>query len=352
MPAHAFAPPPPDGPLLATQAARQLGVSIKALRLYEQWGLLQPARTASGYRRYDPPTLRMARNVVALRSAGLSLAQIARLARHTEDDDADLASQVLVQRQEALQGQFQQLQIAGERLRALRQDLAEARWRVDIAALPGSTRASSSTTLSFNLPWPWAGELFSLTTNNSLVYLVGPLGSGKTRLALQLAEVLPEAVFLPQNRLETPPTQCASGHMSSAERERVDQHLAALRQAGATDDAALRLLWCAIEREGGRHPLVIDMIEQGLTQASQEALMPLLRARAGQRPAPIFAMTRSSSILDLPRVGAGEAILLCPANHACPFFVTPVPGAFGHETLTTCLSTPVARARLEAPPTS
>ena len=37
-----------------SEAARRLGVSAKALRLYEQRGLLVPARTAAGWRSYGP----------------------------------------------------------------------------------------------------------------------------------------------------------------------------------------------------------------------------------------------------------------------------------------------------------
>lgn len=57
-------------------------------------------------------------------------------------------------------------------------------------------------------------------------------------------------------------------------------------------------------------------------------------------------MTRSSSILDLSRVGLGEAILYCPASHAAPFVVAPFAGAIGHEALVSCLATPEVRERL------
>jgi hypothetical protein len=66
-----------SAPLLACEAARLLGVSAKALRLYEQRGLLQPARSESGYRHYDSDDLRKARDIVALRTLGLGLAEIA-----------------------------------------------------------------------------------------------------------------------------------------------------------------------------------------------------------------------------------------------------------------------------------
>jgi hypothetical protein len=96
--------------------------------------------------------------------------------------------------------------------------------------------------------------------------------------------------------------------------------------------------------------LVIDMIEEGLARSSQEALMSLLRGRLKMRSAPVIAMTRSLSILDLSRVGPDEAILFCPANHSMPFVVPPFPGAVGFESLCSCLATPEVRARLENAP--
>ena len=40
--------------LSASDAASQLGVTTKALRLYEQRGLMAPGRTPAGYRVYGP----------------------------------------------------------------------------------------------------------------------------------------------------------------------------------------------------------------------------------------------------------------------------------------------------------
>jgi len=69
-----------DAPFLnPSEAARQLGVSAKALRLYEQRGLIAPRRTAAGWRVYGPDEMARAAEIVALRALGLSLAQVARV---------------------------------------------------------------------------------------------------------------------------------------------------------------------------------------------------------------------------------------------------------------------------------
>jgi protein phosphatase len=58
--------------------ARASGLSRKALRLYDDLGLLHPARVdpASGYRQYDPAQLEQARLVAWLRRLGFPLASI------------------------------------------------------------------------------------------------------------------------------------------------------------------------------------------------------------------------------------------------------------------------------------
>jgi DNA-binding transcriptional MerR regulator len=59
--------------LAASQAAAHLGVSAKALRLYEQQGLIAPDRSPAGWRLYDPDDVARAAAVVSLRALGLSL---------------------------------------------------------------------------------------------------------------------------------------------------------------------------------------------------------------------------------------------------------------------------------------
>ena len=60
------------------EAARRVGVSPAALRLYEKRGLVPKAsRTPNGYRQYTHEDLQRARLVRRARRAGLSLEQIA-----------------------------------------------------------------------------------------------------------------------------------------------------------------------------------------------------------------------------------------------------------------------------------
>jgi hypothetical protein len=53
------------------------------------------------------------------------------------------------------------------------------------------------------------------------------------------------------------------------------------------------------------------------------------------------------AILDLDSVSAGEAIILCPANHSPPMRVLPYSGSPGYEAVATCLAAPDVRARTE-----
>jgi len=58
---------------------RRTGLTSRALRFYEARGLVRPLRTASGRRLYGPAELERVQQILALKRAGLSLAQIQRL---------------------------------------------------------------------------------------------------------------------------------------------------------------------------------------------------------------------------------------------------------------------------------
>jgi hypothetical protein len=163
---------------------------------------------------------------------------------------------------------------------------------------------------------------------------------------MRIAAALPDAAFLGLDRLAD---GGASGRArldtDPALKARVDQALAWLVEDGATASDALVVLLAALEADAPA-VVVVDMLEQGLDRATQEALIAHLRRR---RPdaRPLFCLTRSSAILDLDAVGASEAIILCPANHSPPTRVAPYAGTPGYEAVATCLASPDVRARTE-----
>ncbi|UDF31572.1 UNVERIFIED_ORG: MerR family transcriptional regulator [Roseateles sp. XES5] len=305
--------------LTAAEAARELGISIKALRLYERHGLLTPLRTAAGWRIYDPRAMGRATEVAALRRFGMGLAQIRDvLAASGEGLDAALAVH-----QAGLERQLAQIVRTVQSVAAARED----------AALKGD---AGDAAVSLELPWPWGGERFTLPDLKPITYMTGPLGSGKTRLARAIAEALPDAAFIGLER-------SAEGDAAAVARGEV--HLRQLVGMGADLSPALTALILAVEASPAA-VLVIDMVEQGLDQITQQVLRRYLLGRPfAERP--LFLLTRSSAMLDLADVSAQEAILYCPANHDVPMVVSPRKGARGYEAVATCLATPAVRARTE-----
>ncbi|WP_295981274.1 MerR family transcriptional regulator [uncultured Variovorax sp.] len=326
--------------LSPSEAARRLGVSAKALRLYEQRGLVAPERTSAGWRAYGPGQMARAAEIVALRTLGFSLAQVARVLQ----GDPQGLEQTLAAHQAALEAQLHGLAGTVAKIRSLRGDLLQGRTPT-IGELADLSAPASEVRAAFELPWPWDGELFELRDVRALNYIIGPLGSGKTRFARSLAQALPDAVFLGLQRLEEAEVANAKTRLHADRRlkSRVDEAMAWLVEDGAARSDALLVLLAMLDDEGSSN-LVVDMIEQGLDQPTQEALIAWLRRR-GPGARPIFMLTRSSAILDLSAVGPGETIILCPANHSPPTQVAPHPGAPGYEAVATCLATPEVRAR-------
>lgn len=63
--------------MLISEVAHQSGISAKTLRYYEEIGLLDaPARSPSGYRLYDDPTLDRLAFIRSAQAVGLTLGEI------------------------------------------------------------------------------------------------------------------------------------------------------------------------------------------------------------------------------------------------------------------------------------
>jgi DNA-binding transcriptional MerR regulator len=323
--------------LSPSEAAKRLGVSIKALRLYEQRGLVAPIRTAAGWRAYGPGEMARAAEIAALRALGLSLAQVGRVLGGNPQD----LEPVLAAHQGWLEEQVRQSAGAIEKVRKLRADLAQG--QVPTAGELSGLSASAGLRIAFDLPWPWGGERFELRDIQPLTYITGPLGSGKTRLARRIAETLSGAVFLGLERLENGAMARARLDADPNLKSRVDHTLVWLSEDGATISDPLIALLVELEADDPS-ALVVDLVEHGLDQATQEALMAHLRRRSKR---PLFLLTRSCAILDLAAVGLNETILYCPANHSPPIRVAPYPGASGYEAVATCVASPEIRARTQ-----
>lgn len=183
----------------ASEAAQRLGVSTKALRVYERAGLIRPRRSAAGWRLYGPRDLEDARGIIAWRLLGVGLADIAEL----QSADAGARRDLLRTYQATLEARAGAVSAAAEQADELPQS-SEPESAPRARRRPVRGRAGPVT---LTLPWPWGGERWKLEGLGPLNYLTGPLGSGKTRLAESLARAIPGGSFV---GLETQP-----GHFRS-----------------------------------------------------------------------------------------------------------------------------------------
>src|SRR5919197_3067003 len=87
------------------ELSRRTGVSIKALREYTDWGLINTlGRSGANYRLYDTEALRCVQIITELRGLGLTLAEIRALARSYPDQNGQLVGPRLARRLRAARG--------------------------------------------------------------------------------------------------------------------------------------------------------------------------------------------------------------------------------------------------------
>lgn len=85
------APPSDRGVYGISVAAELSGIPVQSLRLYERHGLLRPARSDGGTRRYSADDLARLQRISVLVDAGVNLAGIARILS-LEDHNAELSA--------------------------------------------------------------------------------------------------------------------------------------------------------------------------------------------------------------------------------------------------------------------
>ena len=89
-----------DVVLTAAECAARTGLTVRALRVYERYGLIRPKRSASDWRLYGPAEITRLTEIIALKRLGLSLRHIARLlAGHP----ADIGTLLQMQKQSLLE---------------------------------------------------------------------------------------------------------------------------------------------------------------------------------------------------------------------------------------------------------
>ena len=104
-------------------AAELAGMHPQTLRIYERKGLLEPARTAGGNRRYSEADIDRLRRITELAATGMNLAGIRRVMQ-LEDEVTRLRSEV-----QQLREVIKQAQVEVDR-RAPRRDLVPLRQAV------------------------------------------------------------------------------------------------------------------------------------------------------------------------------------------------------------------------------
>ncbi len=75
-----------DELLTAAECAASIGLTVRALRVYERHGLVAPKRTEKGWRLYGAAEIARLHEILALKQLGLSLSRIAELLKGRDND--------------------------------------------------------------------------------------------------------------------------------------------------------------------------------------------------------------------------------------------------------------------------
>jgi DNA-binding transcriptional MerR regulator len=122
------------------EMAKKLGVSVKALRVYEREGLVAPLRAESGWRAYGPAQVEQLHRIIALRDLGLTLKQIKQLL----DGGQAGFDAVLAMQQDALEAQRAKIGRGLNLLKAARRKLSNG----EALTVDDLTHLTQETTMS------------------------------------------------------------------------------------------------------------------------------------------------------------------------------------------------------------
>lgn len=97
--------PPRSGALTITDLAAVAGTTVRAIRYYEEIGLIAPLRSARNARVYPPTVVALVCRIVELRRLGISLGDIAGACEGDEGACVGGLEQVLISRLAVLDNQ-------------------------------------------------------------------------------------------------------------------------------------------------------------------------------------------------------------------------------------------------------
>lgn len=106
------------------ELARKTGKSVRALRLYEELGLLEPHRSGGGFRLYGPDQVTRVDWIAKLQDLGFSLAEIQTLQGTVEASDT--APQAMEHLRELFRERLATTRVQLEKLQQLERDLTES----------------------------------------------------------------------------------------------------------------------------------------------------------------------------------------------------------------------------------
>lgn len=132
--------------MLIGEVARQAGVSVQAVRLYERLGILQRVRRLrSGYRDYPPDVADLVSSIKRAQQLGFSLGEIKSMIdlRSVERGRADEARRMAEAKLAALEGEIKRLETRRDTI-AHCLDRCRCRELFPLCLLPGAGRPDSS----------------------------------------------------------------------------------------------------------------------------------------------------------------------------------------------------------------